>query len=278
MQPKRSSRFALGTALLLTVAFAAPAAAQRTRPGRAVPVVSQPAGQPAPPGALLAFNDQLLPVEGVDLVVGIREANADKRVVYSIRNRGTQPTPSGFHADVFVDGVRKDTIPIPAMAGGERRELVAANVQLEKCGEHTVRVVADKDHVVSEVDEANNEHSEAVVPPCPDLAVKSIKRDETGLFGETYQVKVTVINLGNAPSRKVEAFMATMTSAPGINGWPTFSPAVMIPVLQPGEKISFSPGGNALSSATSHVRVILDRYFLLDESNEENNFVMHETI
>jgi hypothetical protein len=100
----------------------------------------------------------------------------------------------------------------------------------------------------------------------------SIERDKEGMFGETYRAKVTIINQGNAPSPSTQVWATSLSSAPGITGWPEFSPTKTIPALAPGQKTSFKTGGSVLSVDNSWVRIILDRFFEIEESDESNNF------
>ena len=84
-----------------------------------------------------------------------------------------------------------------------------------------LKVVVDPQNQVAELHDDNNVlEANNSARPCPDLAIKSIKRDKEGLLGETYRPKVTIINRGNAPSPSCQVWGTALSSAPGITGWP----------------------------------------------------------
>jgi hypothetical protein len=179
--------------------------------------------------------------------------------------------------DIYI-GTSKITVQQPSMGGKQTKNFkvpLPSNYSKPKCLEtRNLKVVVDPQNQIKELHDDNNV-TEATnsARPCPDLAIKSIKRDYEGLFNETYRVKVTIINQGNAPSPSTQVWG---TSLPGgvwpVTGWPELIPTHTIPALAPGETTSFKTGGSVLSANKTSVRVILDRNFQIEESDESNNF------
>jgi subtilase family serine protease len=227
-----------------------------------------------------------------DLVLRDLGLGSKGQVVFTLQNRGdvtvnasggskgialhgpTISTPP-IRIDVYVGGTLIQTV---YQAGIGARQAVALavtpNTAAPKCSEtRAVKVVVDPQNVVPEFSDANNS-AEATAPrPCPDLAVQSIDRQSSGIAGETYEVKVTVVNKGTAPSPPDQAWGTALTSAPGLNGWPEMVPMHTIPALAPGETYSFHVGGSVLAVAHSWVEIYLDINRLIEESDESNNFV-----
>jgi hypothetical protein len=190
-----------------------------------------------------------------------------------------QAPPSGppISIDIYI-GTSKITVQQPSMGGKQTKNFkvpMPSNYSKPKCLEtRNLKVVVDPQNQIKELHDDNNV-TEATnsARPCPDLAIKSIKRDYEGIFNETYRVKVTIINQGNAPSPSTQVWG---TSLPGgvwpVTGWPELIPTHTIPALAPGETTSFKTGGSVLSANKTSVRVILDRHFQIEESDESNNF------
>jgi subtilase family serine protease len=152
---------------------------------------------------------------------------------------------------------------------------IPSNYAKPKCLEtRNLKVAVDPQNQFEELYDDNNVTEAAnSARPCPDLAIKSIKRHYTGLFNETYQPKVTIINQGNAPSPSTQVWGTSLpTGVWPVTGWPELVPTHTIEALDPGETTSFRTGGSVLSTNHTAVRVILDRHFEIDESDESNNF------
>jgi len=184
--------------------------------------------------------------------------------------------------DVYI-GTSKITIQQPSMGGKQTRNFTvpipsnysSASTSKPKCLEtRNLKVVIDAQNQIKEFHDDNNATEAAnSARPCPDLAIKSIKRDYEGLLNETYRVKVTIINQGNAPS---PSNVVWATSLPGgvwpVTGWPELVPTTTLKALAPGETTSFKVGGSVVSANKTAVRIILDRDRKVDESDEGNNF------
>jgi subtilase family serine protease len=57
-----------------------------------------------------------------------------------------------------------------------------------------------------------------------------------------------------------------------VTGWPELVPTHTIPALAPGQSTSFHIGGSVVSANHTAIRIILDRHFQIEESDESNNF------
>ena len=241
-----------------------------------------------------AVNPEVMALRNsADLVVRDLAFTALAEVTFSLVNRGDvginvpstatlkasgrgQPSGPPIQIEIMV-GNAKLTVQQPVMGGRQTKTLTVplpSNIVKPKCLEtRSLTVRVDPQNAVTELHDNNNE---AVVSsaarPCPDLAVVSIERDKEGTLGETYRARVKIINQGNAPSPATKVWGTALSTAPGITGWPEFSPTHDLKALQPGETASFKIGGSVLSIDNSWVRIILDRFFDIEESDESNNF------
>ena len=229
--------------------------------------------------------------KAADLVVRNVGFTALGEVTFELANRGAVgintfdkagPVAKGSSSgppillEVFVDD-RRITFQQPALGGRQSKTITVplpSTIAKPKCLESRgVRVRVDPQNVIAELYDDNNENAVAAAQrPCPDLAVVSIERDKEGIAGEMFRAKVTIINQGNAPSPGTKVWGTAMASAPGLTSWPELNPTHDLKPLQPGEKASFKIGGSTLSSDVLYVRIILDRFFQIDESDESNNF------
>jgi subtilase family serine protease len=135
-----------------------------------------------------------------------------------------------------------------------------------------LKLVVDPRNEFTEGTETDNTLVRTPARPCPDLAVKNISREYEGIAGETYRVKVTIVNLGNAPSPSTQVWATSLPGDPWpVNGWPALSPTETIRSLAPGETTSFKVGGTVLASNRTAVRIMLDRHSEIAEMDETNN-------
>ncbi|MEX2164253.1 MAG: CARDB domain-containing protein [Sulfuricaulis sp.] len=244
-----------------------------------------------------ALNPEIMALRtSSDLVVKDLAFNGLGEITFNLVNRGevginvpakqgsavkmaAPAPPSGppISIDIWM-GTSKITVQQPSMGGKQTKNFkvpIPSNYSKPKCLEtRNLKVVVDPQNQVKELHDDNNV---AEAPnsgrPCPDLAIKSIKRDYSGLLKETYTPKVTIINQGNAPSPSTQVWG---TSLPGgvwpVTGWPELVPTHTIPALAPGQTTSFHIGGSVVSANHTAIRIILDRHFQIEESNESNNF------
>ena len=186
--------------------------------------------------------------------------------------------PSGppISIDIWI-GTNKITIQQSSLAGSQSKTFtvpIPSNYSTPACLEtRDLKVIVDPQKQIAELYDDNNVTEAASARPCPDLAIKSIKRHYTGVFNETYQPKVTVINLGNARSLATQVWGTSLpTGIWPVTGWPELIPTHTIPALDPGETTSFRTGGSVLATNHTAIRVILDRFYEIEESDEGNNF------
>lgn len=235
-------------------------------------------------------------VQGVDLVGCSLKFNELGEITVTVKNRGTsginapqspagmsgralKATPSGppIGLDLYMQDKLVVALFQPALGPGQSATLTAkipSNYSTPRCGEaRALKLVIDAKKQIAEQSESDNVLARDATRPCPDLAIKSIKRDYNGLLNETYRVKVTVINQGNARSPSTQVWG---TSLPGgvwpVTGWPELVPTHTLPALEPGESTSFMVGGSVLSTNRTAVRIILDRHYQIEELDEGNNF------
>ena len=266
----------------VTKTIVAPLAAVLLLAADDVPAQFRPAPNPGPQPVSPAVLAQQRP----DLVAEALGFSAKGEIIVTLKNLGSQainPTtrenrnPAGppIQVDLYMGNALYQSVYQQSLGGRASKTftvIVATNPP--KCMEsRTLRAVIDAQNVIQEQRDDNNAASANAARPCPDLAVQKIERDHSGLLNETYSTRVTVVNRGNAPSPENQVWGTSLSSYPGITGWPELAPTHTIPGLDPGKSTSFHIGGSVLSIDKSWVRVMLDRFFEIEESDETNNFV-----
>jgi subtilase family serine protease len=240
--------------------------------------------RPPPDPRTQAVSPQVLAGLPPDLVTTVA-LSAKGEALVTLTNSGKQdinPPPAPRQAstgppiqvDLYQGSTLVQSLYVPALAGGASRVLtVVLQSNKPRCGEsRDLRAVVDPQKLIAEQSDDNNTTSVTATRPCPDLAIKNIERDFSGLLGETYSVKVTIVNLGNAPSPKDQVWATSLpTGVWPVTGWPELVPTTEIPALNPGETKSFHTGGSVLATSRTAVRVMLDRYSEVDEMREDNN-------
>ncbi len=211
------------------------------------------------------------------------------QIVFTLQNRGSininnadkftaasaSITTPPIKIDIYVGGALLQSVYQASLGGHEMHPFAVTPVSnVAKCKEmRDIRIVVDPANVVPELHDDNNSAAVSVARPCPDLAVKSIERERSGVAGETYRVKITVINQGNAPAPAFQAWGTAINSFPGPTGWPEMVPMHEIPALAPGATYVFRSGGDQASFTNTWVRVYLDINHHVDELDETNNLV-----
>jgi subtilase family serine protease len=224
----------------------------------------------------------------VDLVAKEVGLGGLGQIVFTLHNRGGVSVNVGspkvpnasintppIKIDLYVGGALVQSVYQQGLAGNSSRVMTVPMLNnVPKCGEtRAIKVVIDPGNVIPELHDENNSTTATVPRPCPDLAIQSIKRESSGIAGETYRVLVTIVNKGTAASPPDEVWATALTSAPGLNGWPETVPMHTMPGLAPGATYSFRVGGTVASVAHSWVRVFVDIKRLIEESDETNNLV-----
>jgi subtilase family serine protease len=101
-----------------------------------------------------------------DLEVYALAAADNGAVIYQVANRGKAGTDRSFVVDVYVNGVRRDSIthgPLPALS---MQTVQSSLARLAECTAGTVRLVLDPQNGVREASKANNERVVQVMPTC----------------------------------------------------------------------------------------------------------------
>jgi hypothetical protein len=270
------------TAIVLTVVASVAAGALWAQ-------VRPPPRTSAPAAASASSNTQVVAGLQADLALDALGFSPQGEILVTLANRGktainvapagaTRGTPAGppIQVDVYVGATMIQSVFQPALGGNAERVLtVKLQSNVPRCGEsRPLRAVVDPQKVIKEASDDNNSiNVSAASRPCPDLAIKSIERDFSGVLGETYSVRVRITNLGNAPAPKNQVWATSLpTGVWPVTGWPALTPTETIEKLDPGETTSFHVGGSVLSTSRTAVRVILDRDSQIDETNESNNF------
>jgi hypothetical protein len=249
--------------------------------------ISQTARAVLPTGRIVTAEASAL-TTSADLIVKDVGLGGLGQIVFTLENRGgvsinaprrAMPSQSistpPIKIDLYVGGSLVQSVYESGLnANASKVVTVPQGGTPPRCGEtRALKIVVDPGNVVPELHDDNNSAQATAPRPCPDLAVQSITKVSTGVAGETYSVKVTVINKGMAASPPADVWGTSMTTAPGLNGWPETVPMHQIPALAPGETTSFRIGGSVVTGASSWVRVFLDINRLIDESDETNNLV-----
>lgn len=213
-------------------------------------------------------------VDQPDLVIEAPTVTASSNVTFAVRNRSSTASTTPFVMDVYVDGRREDTIKHGAVLGHSEQAVISSLARITTCDLATIRVVADAQLVVTEFDERNNETSAQVTPPCPDFAVSIQKNWENSNM--QYRAHVTITNVGNAPS---PAGMIVRVIGSKEGGASIVDPGLplndtrTIDALAPGASQSFNSSSKFLGTSSLYVKVFVDFFKTVRESNENNNVV-----
>lgn len=95
--------------------------------------------------------------------VGLTDSGA---VIYQVANRGNAGTDRPFLVDVYVDGVRRDSISHPALPALTVQTAQSNVARLTECKAAMVRLVVDPQNSVREASKTNNERSVPLAPAC----------------------------------------------------------------------------------------------------------------
>ena len=213
-------------------------------------------------------------VDQPDLVIEAPSVTPSSNVAFAVRNRSSTASTTPFVLDVYVDGRREDTIKHGAVPGHTEQAVISSLARLTKCDPATIRVVADAQLVVTEFDERNNETSVQVTPPCPDFAVSIQKNWENANM--QYRAHVTITNIGSAPSpagMTVRVIGSSEGAASIVDTGLPLNDTRIINALAPGASQSFNSAGKFLGTSTLYVKVLVDFFKTVRESNENNNVV-----
>ncbi|MCL0098529.1 hypothetical protein M1O16_01530 [Dehalococcoidia bacterium] len=223
------------------------------------------------------------PLEPDLIVSDISEAWVEEgktyNVTFTVKSQGAAAIAST--AGIEIDGVKKATAAIPALAAGETHTATVGPFTLTGAND-TIKVYADKLAVVAELDETNNYLETLwVLPGYPDLIISNLEY-ECIIPGKTYKVTFTIKNQGD---------VAAAASTASLEGIPFGPVAFKTPALEPGATLTIDTADHmpqgvsvkwppALGGAgrfsydeDGHtVKVYVDKDGVVDESDETNNY------
>ena len=221
-----------------------------------------------------------------DLCVGSVAVSPARFLTFTVRNRGSRSTSAGFTAEIYVNGVRQETVEFAPLAGSRVRKAEARVARLADCEKGTIRLVLDPRNVVTETDESNNDVSLDRVPPCPDITAGI---DQARVNSRQYRIQVQVTNQGTARMSAVDVgIIAAIQDSVGGPTLEQCEPApdpISVPgcsfhtlrtsALAPGQTRRFTIGGNIPATRTAAVKVTLKCVLGADcvESDGSNNVV-----
>jgi hypothetical protein len=87
-------------------------------------------------------------------------------VIYQVANRGKGSTGRPFVAEIYINGVQRDSITHSPLPGLSVQTVESNLARLADCKAVTVRLILDAQNSVREVSKANNERSVLLTPRC----------------------------------------------------------------------------------------------------------------
>lgn len=210
------------------------------------------------------------PPQQADLGVSFLGLTDDGRVTYIVVNSGQSAANSRFVVDVFIAGLRGDTIKHEPLPPRSQQRVVSNLARPKTCAMSQFRIAVDTQSLVSEANEGNNVEQKTMLPKCADLVI-DIDKDSVA-NGLKYRAKVKVTNNGNRTTEK-EFTVMLAGSGGGLTGT-TALPILenrRLGPLQPGQSESFYEGGDHLGTSSFSYHALADRFDEIREANEDNN-------
>jgi hypothetical protein len=255
------------------------------------PAAPTSVGAATNPAASAAVNPDIVALLSTsDLIIKDLGFDGKGDITFELRNRGKVPInpapvsgPEGKKAVppvpesqqikvmVYLNNAPHGTVFQPRLGGQTSKTFtVAVSPNLKPgCGEsRPLRTVIDPSNVIAEYTDTNNVDTVTAARPCPDLAIKSITKNENE-WGTEFVARVTIINQGNAPSDKFD-YLAKEGFGGSIADLGDLDDDVGGP-LAPGETMKFNVG-SARAHQNLHVEVFLDRHRRVEELDENNNY------
>ena len=243
---------------------------------------------------LTAVNPDLIALRTTsDLIIRKLGFDGKGEITFELRNRGQVPiNPAPLDPEaatagrqavppvpenkqikvmVYLDNNPFGTVFQPRLGGAKSKTFTVAvspNVK-PKCGVfRPLRTVIDPSNVIVEFTDTNNVDTVTAARPCPDLAIKSITKNEND-WGTEFVARVTIINQCNAPAERFD-YLAKEWFGGSIADLGDLDDDVGGP-LAPGETMKFNVG-SARAHQNLHVEVLLDRHGRIEELDENNNY------
>jgi subtilase family serine protease len=96
--------------------------------------------------------------------VGVSKAGS---VVYQVANGGHAGTGGFFVVDIYINGVRRDSIRHEALPAMSVQTAESNSARFIPCQGGTARLVVDSQNMIRETNEKNNEYTNQLTAPCP---------------------------------------------------------------------------------------------------------------
>lgn len=188
-----------------------------------------------------------------------------QNIYISVMNRGTAPS-EGAKLVLYTDGSYVREWDLPKLSAGESDYKSYAWIPTSE-GTVEIKAVVDKDNLISESDETNNEKNVTAIVAenfLPDLVIEDIVPESEGEVGKPLTLTLKVKNQGTYASEEVRAEYYINGTAPAQDG-------INIPALPAGtgKDVTFSLIPDR--EGKMEVKVIIDSGTAVYESDEYNN-------
>lgn len=280
---------------VLAMALAPPADAQNEKLRKKRIEAATTAAAPTTTDAITtAVNPDIVALRTTsDLIIRKLGFDGKGEITFELRNRGQVPInpapvdPEAAAAGrqavppvpenkqikvmVYLSNSPFGTVFQPRLGGAKSKTFtVAVPANLKPgCGvSKPLKTVIDPGNVIVEYTDTNNVDTVTAARPCPDLAIKSITKNEND-WGTEFVARVTIINQGNAPAERFD-YLAKEWFGGSIADLGDLDDDVGGP-LAPGETMKFNVG-SARAHQNLHVEVLLDRHGRIEELDENNNY------
>jgi CARDB len=101
-----------------------------------------------------------------DLVVHQVSLSQAGSVIYQVANSGSSGTGGVFVVDIYVDGLRKDSIRHEALPAMSVQTVQSNLARFADCQRGSIRLVVDAQNTVREINEKNNEYGVQLTAAC----------------------------------------------------------------------------------------------------------------
>ena len=188
---------------------------------------------------------------------------ADKtyNVTYTVKNIGGAKANASITC-IYIDGANVENDPVGELPAGASHTATIGPFTISEDND-TIKVCADCEGTVTEIDETNNCIENIFKYPKPDLVITEKIEEWVNFNEKTYNVTYTVKNTGESPA------YASNTSIK-IDGVEQATDSV--PQLGVGESYTSTLGPFTLSENNDTIEICADKDDVVDESDEDNNY------
>lgn len=281
---------------VLAMALAPPADAQNEKLRKKRIEAATAAAAPTTADAITtAVNPDVIALRTTsDLIIRKLGFNGKGEITFELRNRGQvpiNPPPVALEAAagkkilpppvpenqqikvmVYLDNTLYSTVLQPRLGGARSKTFTVGVPSNTKpgCGQsRPLKTVIDPVNVIVELTDTNNVDTLTAARPCPDLAIQSIRKNFNKLKTH-FAARVTLVNKGNATVERFEYWAREDFGGhlADLGGQADES----VGPLEPGQTYKFNIGF-VPAYDNMRVAVILDWSKLVEELDEENNFI-----